>query len=161
MRWAARLLRGIAPSARPARRPTRLAVEPLGERVVPDAALVTAPQAPFPQVGDHVWRDLNGNGVQDPGEPGLASVTLQLYQGSKLVGTTVTDGQGAYAFNRWDVTNGTADTADDGLVAGTAYQIRVAADQPTLAGLRPTTANAGTDDLRDSDATLGGTGATL
>jgi uncharacterized repeat protein (TIGR01451 family) len=113
------------------------------------------PQAPFPQIGDRVWKDLNGNGLQDPGEPAIAGVTLQLYQGTRLVGTTVTDGQGMYAFNRWDVTNGTADTSDDGLVAGTVYQIRVAGNQPILAGLRPTTANAGADDFRDSDAAGG------
>ena len=73
----------------------------------------------------------------------------------------MTDGQGAFAFNRWNVTNGTADTADDGLTAGTAYQIRVSAGQMALAGLRPTTANAGADELRDSDAVAGAAGVTL
>src|SRR5207245_10616509 len=53
------------------------------------------------------------------------------------------------------VTNATPDTADDGLVAGTAYQIRVTGNQSALVGLRPTTANAGTDDFHDSDATGG------
>ena len=119
------------------------------------------PQAPLPQIGDKVWKDLNGNGLQDPGEPGIGSVTLQLFQGAKLVGTTVTDGQGAFAFNRWNVTNGTADTADDGLAAGTAYQIRVAGGQTALTGLRLATANAGTDELRDSDAVAGASGVTL
>ena len=119
------------------------------------------PQAPLPQIGNTVWKDLNGNGLQDPGEPGIGSVTLQLFQGTKLVGTTVTDGQGKYAFNRWNVTNGTADTADDGLKAGTAYQIRVASGQMALAGLRPATANAGTNEDRDSDAVAGAAGVTL
>ena len=54
---------------------------------------VPAVHAPFPQIGDRVWKDLNGNGLQDPGEAGIAGVTLQLFQGTKLVGTTVTDGQ--------------------------------------------------------------------
>jgi uncharacterized repeat protein (TIGR01451 family) len=126
----------------------------------PDPTTVTH-QAPFPQIGDRVWKDLNGNGVQDPGEPGIAGVTLQLFQGTKLVGTTVTDGMGQYAFNSWNVTNGTADTSDDGLVAGTAYEIRVASNQPALAGLRPTTPNAGADDFHDSDAVATPDGATL
>lgn len=113
------------------------------------------PKAPFPQIGDRVWKDLNGNGLQDPGEPGLAGVTLQLFQGGKLVGTTVTDGRGAFAFNCWNVTNGTADTADDGLVAGKVYQIKVTGDQMALTGLRAATANSGGDELRDSDAAGG------
>jgi uncharacterized repeat protein (TIGR01451 family) len=119
------------------------------------------PPAPYPQIGDRVWRDLNANGLQDAGEPGLAFVSLRLYQGDRLVGTTTTDGNGNYAFNAWNVTNGTADTSDDGLVAGTAYQIRIAGDQPALIGLRTTTTNAGTDELRDSDATAAAAGATL
>lgn len=113
------------------------------------------PQPPFPQIGDRVWKDLNGNGLQDPGEPGLAGVTLQLYQGGKLVGTSVSDGQGAFAFNAWNVTNGTTDSADDGLVAGRVYQIRVAGNQMALTGLRPATADAGGDEFRDSDAVGG------
>jgi uncharacterized repeat protein (TIGR01451 family) len=132
--------------------------------VIYTMAAAPQPKAPFPQIGDKVWRDTNGNGVQDPGEPGLAFVTLQLYRGSALVGTTTTNGAGEYAFNRWNVTNGTADPADDGLKANTAYQIRVAADQPALVGLRPTLANQGTGnagELTDSDATATATGAVL
>ena len=30
-------------------------------------------------IGNFVWNDLNGNGVQDPGEPGIAGVTVRLY----------------------------------------------------------------------------------
>jgi uncharacterized repeat protein (TIGR01451 family) len=171
MRWTARFLRSNQPSRIPARR-ARLGVQALEGREVPSAtmgpdpttgtvAVQAKPQAPFPQIGDRVWKDLNGNGVQDPGEPGIPGVTLQLFQGTNLVGTTVTDGQGMYAFNSWNVTNGTADTSDDGLVAGTAYEIRVAGNQPALAGLRPTTPNAGTDDFHDSDAVATADGAAL
>ncbi|MBO0698610.1 MAG: carboxypeptidase regulatory-like domain-containing protein [Zavarzinella sp.] len=176
MRWAEWILRLFVSPSRPARRMPRLAVLPLEDRDVPStgtaqitdpapvAAVATQPKAPFPQIGDKVWRDLNGNGVQDAGEPGLAFVTLQLYQGDKLVGTTMTNGAGEYAFNRWNVTNGTADPADDGLKANTAYQIRVAADQPALVGLRPTLSNQGTGnagELTDSDATATAAGAVL
>jgi uncharacterized repeat protein (TIGR01451 family) len=171
MRWAPRLLQSTRPSRSPARR-ARLGVQALEGRAVPSATMgpdptsnvvpvEAKPQAPFPQIGDRVWKDLNGDGLQDPGEPGIAGVTLQLYQGTKLVGTTVTDGQGAYAFNCWNVTNGTTDTADDGLVAGTAYEIRVAGNQSALVGQRPTASNAGTDDFHDSDAVAGAAGTTL
>jgi hypothetical protein len=122
------------------------------------------PKAPFPQIGDRVWKDLNGNGHQDAGEPGLPFIAIKLYQGDTLVGQTTTNGLGEFAFNRWNVTNGTADTADDGLKANTAYQLRIAGDQPGLTGLRPTATNQGSgnaDELRDSDAQATTAGAVL
>jgi uncharacterized repeat protein (TIGR01451 family) len=122
------------------------------------------PKPPLPQIGDRVWLDQDGNGQQDAGEPGIGFVTLQLYQGSKLVGTTTTDGMGAYAFNQFNVDNGTPDPADNGLTAGTAYEIRVAGNQFALAGLRPTFTNVGVgtpDEQRDSDATAGTGNAVL
>jgi len=166
MRWAEWILRLFVSPSRPARRMPRLAVLPLEDRAVPSAvpAVAAQPKAPFPQIGDKVWRDVNGNGAQDPGEPGLAFVTLQLFKGTTLVGTTTTNGAGEYAFNRWNVTNGTADPADDGLQANTAYEVRVAADQPALVGLRPTLSNQGAGnagELTDSDATATATGAVL
>ena len=56
-------------------------------------------------IGDRVWNDTNGDGVQDPGEPGLADVGLTLL-GDKdgdgvyesEVATTTTDPEGQYAF---------------------------------------------------------------
>lgn len=52
-------------------------------------------------IGDLVWSDLNGDGVQDGGEPGLSGVTvyLDLNSNGLLDGgeqSTVTDGNGAY-----------------------------------------------------------------
>jgi uncharacterized repeat protein (TIGR01451 family) len=41
-------------------------------------------------VGDFVWHDVNGNGIQDAGEPGIAGVTLTL-TGTTNVGALVTD----------------------------------------------------------------------
>ncbi len=53
---------------------------------------------PLGVMGDFVWRDLNGNGVQDAGEPGIGGVviTLTLQGGGTL--TTTTDSDGYYAF---------------------------------------------------------------
>lgn len=46
-----------------------------------------------------VWLDLNANGLQEPGEPGLATVQVTLYRADgALVATTVTDGSGFYHF---------------------------------------------------------------
>ena len=50
-------------------------------------------------IGDFVWSDLDGDGVQDPGEDGIenVSVTLILGDGTELV--TTTDSDGSYVFD--------------------------------------------------------------
>ena len=52
-------------------------------------------------IGDRVWDDTNENGVQDPGEPGLSGVTVNLYQvgNPTPVATDVTDNSGIYGFD--------------------------------------------------------------
>lgn len=45
-----------------------------------------------------MWVDLNGNGIQDPGEPGVPGVTVKLVQNGVVVATTTTDGNGLYTF---------------------------------------------------------------
>lgn len=55
--------------------------------------------SPFASLGDFVWKDLNRNGQQDPGEPGIENVIVTLYNSSGVaVGTTTTDGTGHYSF---------------------------------------------------------------
>ncbi|MBN2045371.1 MAG: DUF3048 C-terminal domain-containing protein [Anaerolineales bacterium] len=50
-------------------------------------------------VGDRVWEDLNGNGLQDEDEPGLPGVTVSLVDlEGEAVATTQTDGDGQYLF---------------------------------------------------------------
>ncbi|MGB5049331.1 MAG: SdrD B-like domain-containing protein [Caldilineaceae bacterium] len=51
-------------------------------------------------IGDRVWDDLNGNGVQDGGEPGLKNVVVKLYKpgNPNPVATTATDTNGNYSF---------------------------------------------------------------
>jgi len=51
-------------------------------------------------IGDRVWRDNNGDGVQDGGEPGLAGVTVQLWNaaGTTELDSRVTDANGFYEF---------------------------------------------------------------
>lgn len=52
------------------------------------------------KVGDTVFVDANGNGVQGAGETGLRGVTVYMYDGSgvTLLATTVTDAMGHYLF---------------------------------------------------------------
>ena len=51
-------------------------------------------------VGDRVWKDLDGDGVQDAGEPGLRDVRVELYKSSGMfVAATTTDIDGGYHFD--------------------------------------------------------------
>jgi hypothetical protein len=50
-------------------------------------------------LGDFVWEDLNGNGIQDTGEPGIAGVQMILKDsGNNVIATTTTDSSGHYFF---------------------------------------------------------------
>src|SRR5205823_2396276 len=50
-------------------------------------------------IGDYVWDDANGNGIQDPGEPGLSGATVNLLDGlGNWLSSTGTDGNGHYQF---------------------------------------------------------------
>ncbi len=61
-------------------------------------------------IGNAVFADTNGNGVQDAGEPGVSGVTLNLYaaDGTTLIATTTTRVDGTYGFTGLPVTVGGA-----------------------------------------------------
>ncbi|MCO5197204.1 MAG: DNRLRE domain-containing protein [Anaerolineae bacterium] len=57
-------------------------------------------------IGDTIWNDANGDGVQDPGEIGLGGITVTLYSDpdgdgvyDTVVDTTTTDDSGHYIFD--------------------------------------------------------------
>ena len=63
-----------------------------------DAGLVPSPPATA-SLGDRVWLDQDGDGIQDPGEGGLASVEVHLFDGNgAFVASDVTDRSGSYGF---------------------------------------------------------------
>lgn len=66
-----------------------------------DAGLVYQTASPTNSIGDKVWFDTNGDGVQDSGEPGIAGITVVLYaaDGTTVVAITTTDANGNYIFN--------------------------------------------------------------
>ncbi|WP_164716242.1 SdrD B-like domain-containing protein [Paenibacillus whitsoniae] len=88
-------------------------------------------------IGDFVWEDLNANGIQDAGEPGISGVTVELYDAANLTtplpgGTTTTDASGKYSFTNLDPGN---------------YKVKFL--NPT--GYKPTLKDQGGDDAKDSD----------
>ena len=56
-------------------------------------------------IGNFVWNDLNGNGVQDAGEPGISGVTVTLYasDGVTVIASAITDKSGQYLFSNLSV----------------------------------------------------------
>ncbi len=50
-------------------------------------------------IGDYVWHDLDADGVQESGEPGIDGLTVSLMNGTTEVATTLTAGGGKYSFN--------------------------------------------------------------
>ena len=67
------------------------------------------------EIGNRVWLDSNGNGIQDADEIGVDGVTVELYRNGVLVGSTTTANGGQYYFNNSNVNqNGAL-----GVVAGT------------------------------------------
>jgi hypothetical protein len=97
-----------------------ISVDPTSATAVPvvitnvDAGLIQQPTNTA-SLGDKVWNDLNNNGTQDAGEPGIPNVVVNLYQDANNDGvltggeltpfaTTMTDAFGNYMFNSLPVT---------------------------------------------------------
>jgi len=88
--------------------PPRNAYTNLGRVQVPGAQAADPssycnppPQPCSVTIGDFVWLDTNLNGKQDPGEPGVPNVTVQLLDSANnLLMSTTTDGSGHYLFNQ-------------------------------------------------------------
>ncbi|MEZ5381807.1 MAG: SdrD B-like domain-containing protein [Microthrixaceae bacterium] len=79
---------------------------------------IDAGVVPLGSIGDRVWTDLNGDGVQSPGEPGLDGITVKLFNAAgDEVGTTTTD-HGAYLFEGLDPGEYTVRIITDSLPSG-------------------------------------------
>ncbi|MEM7125603.1 MAG: SdrD B-like domain-containing protein [Chloroflexota bacterium] len=86
-------------------------------------------------IGDRVWLDANGNGLQDEemSQAGVSGITVMLYgEENQLVATTTTDATGTYRFER--------------LLGGNYYLVF---DLPS--SYAPTDDEVGTDESEDSD----------
>src|SRR5262245_46542210 len=85
---------------------------PLAERAVPTAS--PGPddkghESPVHNLwlGERVWFDRNANGRQEPNEPGIGGVTVELWHDGHVVGQTKTEPNGDYLFTPANVPNGT------------------------------------------------------
>jgi gliding motility-associated-like protein len=95
-------------------------------------------------IGDYVWNDTDGDGVQDSSETGLQNVTVYLIDATTgdTLATALTDATGHYIFNN---------------VPAGSYQVAFDVSTTITPGIWiPTTGNAGGDDTKDSDINLGG-----
>gem|GEM_PF-763427 len=127
-------------------------------------------QAPV-QVGNRVWTDTNGNGIQDGGETGINTVTVEIWStGNLLLGRTTTDANGEWYIN-FTVGASDGNNTDANIIRpnpyDTAYRVYLPQSQTgaagtttgatgTLANLTATAPTAdGTTDgtIRDSNGT--------
>lgn len=63
------------------------------------AAVAAAGTSDPVQVSGDAWLDLDGDGVRDDGEPGLARVQVTLRTSASILDATTTDADGRWAFN--------------------------------------------------------------
>lgn len=108
-----------------------------GSTLTVDAGIFATPNVNDAKatIGDKVWNDVNSNGLQDAGEPGVPNVTVTLYagDGTTVIATTTTDGAGNYIFTNLEAGNYVVGFS--GLPSGFTF----------------TTQNAGTDATKDSN----------
>ena len=118
------------------------------------------------EIGNRVWNDLNGNGIQDADEPGIANVTVVLRSpggdglyntGDDQIWSVVTDADGNYYFDNSFINDdrrpvswiGVSST-NSGILPGFEYKVEINSAQAPLAGLLLTIAHAGADEI-DND----------
>ena len=99
------------------------------------------------RIGDTIWRDDNGNGIQETGEPGIAGVTVKLYKdtngnglldgGDALVDTKVTDADGQYLFQVSEAGRFFV-SIDDGQSPLSGTVLTTIDDQPSAPGVQKT-----------------------
>ncbi len=92
-------------------------------------------------IGDRVWEDLDGDGVQDPGEPGINGVTVQLVDPvtGDVIDTQVTSGDGNYTFSNLPTGDYTIVVVPDGLPSGSSqtFDLDGTLDHMTTISLMP------------------------
>ncbi|HFD13005.1 MAG TPA: hypothetical protein ENJ32_11150, partial [Crenotrichaceae bacterium] len=115
------------------------------------------------EIGNRVWRDVDGDGIQDADEGGIPGVIVELYDsaGTTLLATATTDTNGNYIFS--SDPNGPAPSPGDSrvfrisaLTPDTAYTVRIPdiignSQQTVLKTYQLTTEDVGEGVLADSN----------
>ena len=135
-----------------------------------DIEILTDP-API-EIGNRVWLDSDGDGIQDARESGIAGVKVELLDGSgKVIATAITDSKGEYLFssdtNQSSTTNKIYKIAE--LKADNEYTVRIPDisgqnKQSVLANYILTTVNKGegvNPNINDSDGEVVGSNAEI
>ena len=108
------------------------------------------------EIGNYVWLDSDGDGIQDPEENGIAGVTVELVNSSgDVVGTAKTDDNGYYYFGGANNTN-----MNNGLQiqSNSDYELRISLSDSSLpkdAIVTKKDANNNSEDVHDSDGDSG------
>ena len=118
------------------------------------------------EVGNRVWNDTDGDGIQGADEPGLDGITVTLSCGVDST-TAVTANGGQYYFSNATTVN-TGTTQALFMDSGESCSLSVNNNQLALTSFALTTQNAGADtsnnaqtDVRDSDAAVSGTNSVI
>ncbi len=128
---------------------------------------VSGSAAPI-EIGNRVWLDTDGDGIQDAGETPIAGITVQLVKNGTVIATATTDANGNYYFSSGTGSNtASAIYGISQLMPNMQYIVRIpnvqgGSKQAALGTNSLTTANAdGTTngDNRDSDGLLVGNNA--
>ena len=83
------------------------------------------------EIGNYVWIDADGDGVQDPTELPLAGITVELLKSNVVISTAITDVSGRYIFsNQTGTSTASLKYGIALLQANMAYQVRI----PNVAG---------------------------
>jgi hypothetical protein len=93
------------------------------------------------KIGDRVWNDVNGNGIQDAGEPSVAGITVTLYDGAGNVVKQTTTENGNYIFT--DLAAGNYTVGFGNLPAGFTFTTQGAGTAASGSDANPATGRTG------------------
>ena len=116
------------------------------------------------EIGNRVWLDVDGDGIQDPNEEPIAGITIQLLDsdGLTIIATAVTDSSGHYLFSSASGDDTSSLKYNLAITANTiGYTIRIDTTQSSLSGLTisPVGGDVGSNasnDSHDSDGAMNG-----
>lgn len=119
------------------------------------------------EIGNLVWLDNDGDGVQDADDPGIAGIEVELYDPVTMtvIATATTDANGNYIFSTGSGTNSASHQYGLNLTSGNTYEVRIVnaeggSQQGPVAGMFLTSQDndaSANGEARDSDGTIANT----